>query len=118
MKNTKTDCLFCKIINREIESQLVYEDDEVIAIKDIHPQAPVHILLIPRKHIPGLTRLTEENRSLIGHIYLVANQIAKDQSVFQCGFRLVANSGPDAGQAINHLHFHFLGGRKLGWPPG
>ena len=118
MAKAEEGCLFCRIVNREVPSEIIWEDDEEIAIRDIRPQAPVHILLIPKRHIPGITQLSEEDKSLIGHIHVVATKFARDQSVFQCGSRLVANSGPDAGQAINHLHFHFLGGRKLGWPPG
>lgn len=118
MANSQEKCLFCRIIGKEISSEIIWEDEEAIAIRDIQPQAPVHILLIPKRHIPGITQLSEEDKSLIGHIHLVATKIAKEQSVSQCGFRLVTNSGPDAGQAVNHLHFHLLGGRKLGWPPG
>ena len=112
------DCLFCKIVRKEIPATIVYEDDQILAFKDINPQAPVHILIIPRKHIPGVTALEEEDKELIGRIHLVASKIARDHSVFQCGFRLVINSGPDAGQEVQHLHFHFLGGRTLKWPPG
>ncbi len=112
------DCLFCKIASKEIPATIVYEDDQILAFKDINPQAPVHILIIPKKHIAGVTSLEEEDKELIGRIHLLASKIARDYSVFQCGFRLVLNSGPDAGQAVAHLHFHFLGGRTLKWPPG
>ena len=111
-------CLFCRIIKKEMESNILYEDDDILAFKDVNPQAPVHLLIIPKKHIPGITELEEEDKELIGKICLVAKRIAREQSVYQCGFRLVVNSGPDAGQAVQHLHFHLLGGRKLGWPPG
>jgi len=97
---------------------VVYEDDQVLAFKDINPQAPVHILIIPKRHISGVTTLEEGDEALVGHIHMVARKIARDKSVFQCGFRLVVNSGPDAGQAVDHLHFHLLGGRTLSWPPG
>ena len=112
------ECLFCKLVNREVESKIIYEDEKVLAFKDINPQAPVHILIIPKKHISGVTELGEEDKELVGHIYLVGKRLAKDNSIFQCGFRIVVNSGPDAGQAVEHLHFHLFGGRKLGWPPG
>jgi histidine triad (HIT) family protein len=111
-------CIFCEIAEKRIESKIVYEDDKVVAFKDIHPQAPVHVLIIPRKHIPGVTSLEEGDRELVGHMFLVSQQLASDFSVHQCGFRLVVNSGPDAGQAVNHLHLHVLGGRTMRWPPG
>jgi len=112
------ECLFCKIIKKKIPSEIAYEDDRLIAIKDINPQAPVHLLIIPKKHISTLLDLSEEDRELIGHTYLVANKLAKEKSTAQCGFRIVANCGPDSGQEVFHIHFHLLGGRKLGWPPG
>ena len=112
------ECLFCKMVKKKIPSAIVYEDDRLIAIKDIRPQAPVHLLIIPKKHIPTLLDLSEEDRELIGHTYLVANKLAKEKSTAQCGFRIVANCGPDSGQEVFHIHFHLLGGRKLGWPPG
>lgn len=112
------ECLFCKIINREIQAEIVYEDERLLAIKDIRPQAPVHLLIMPKKHISTLLDLTEEDKDLIGNIYLVANRLAKEKSTAQCGFRIVANCGPDSGQEVFHIHFHLLGGRKLNWPPG
>ncbi len=113
-----SDCLFCHLVQGKIESKAVYEDDEIFAFEDINPQAPVHILIIPKKHIPGLTRLGEEDKELIGKIHLVAQRIAGEHSLSRGGFRIVINSGPDAGETVKHLHFHLLGGRKLGWPPG
>ena len=112
------DCLFCKIAAKQIQSVVEYEDDEVLAFKDISPQAPVHVLIIPKRHISGMTTISEDDEAMIGHIFTVAKQLAKDKAVFQCGFRMVANSGPDARQAVDHLHFHLLGGRKMTWPPG
>ena len=112
------ECIFCEIAAKRMDSKIVYEDDKVVAFKDISPQAPVHILIIPKKHISGVTTLEEEDRELVGHMYIVSQQLAKDFSVYQCGFRLVVNSGPDAGQAVDHLHMHFLGGRTMKWPPG
>ncbi|MCD5398010.1 histidine triad nucleotide-binding protein [candidate division NPL-UPA2 bacterium] len=113
-----SDCLFCRLVKGEGESKAVYEDDEIFAFEDISPQAPIHILIIPKKHIPGLTRLGEEDKELVGKIHLVARRIAKERSLDESGFRIVVNSGPDAGETVAHLHFHLLGGRKLGWPPG
>ena len=112
------DCIFCKIGAGEIEGDIVHEDREVVVIKDIHPQAPVHVLIIPKKHIGGLTALGPGDEALVGKIVSLSKMLADRFSVSQCGFRLVVNSGPDAGQAVDHLHFHFLGGRKFGWPPG
>ena len=113
-----SDCLFCHLVKGEIESKTVYEDDEILAFEDINPQAPIHILIIPKKHIPGLIRLGKEDKELVGKIHLVAKRIAREHSLSQGGFRIVINSGPDAGETVKHLHFHLLGGRKLGWPPG
>jgi histidine triad (HIT) family protein len=111
-------CIFCDIAEKRIESKIVYEDEKVVAFKDIHPQAPVHVLIIPKRHLSGVTAVEEGDRELVGHLLMVSQQIARDFSVYQCGFRLVVNSGPDAGQAVNHLHVHLLGGRTLKWPPG
>lgn len=113
-----SDCIFCKIANKETASTIVYEDDEIVAFKDVHPQAPIHILLIPKKHIRGLADIGAGDEPLLGKIVARAKQLAERFSFSQCGFRLVANSGPDAGQAVDHVHFHLLGGRKFGWPPG
>jgi histidine triad (HIT) family protein len=114
MKN----CLFCRIAAREVPSKVVYEDEDILAFKDINPAAPVHILVIPKKHISGITSLKEEDKEIVGKIYLAFSEIARDFSVYQCGFRIVVNSGPDANQTVDHLHFHLLGGRTLSWPPG
>lgn len=113
-----SDCLFCHLVKGKVESKTVYEDNEILAFKDINPQAPVHILIIPKKHIAGLPRLGEEDKALVGKMHLVARKIAEDLSLFQGGFRLVINSGPDAGETVKHLHLHLLGGRKFNWPPG
>ncbi len=108
------DCIFCKIINREIPSDIVYEDDEVIAFKDIRPVTPVHILVIPKKHISSLVELTEEDEAVIGKIYTVINKVVKDVGILEKGFRVIVNCGDDGGQEVKHIHFHVLGGRKLG----
>lgn len=106
--------LFCRIIEKEIPADIVYEDEYVVAFRDIHPKAPVHVLIVPRKHIAKLADVTEENTDLIGRIVLAANKIAESEGILESGYRLIANNGPDAGQEVYHVHFHVLGGRKLG----
>ena len=113
-----TDCLFCHIINKEIPSKLVYEDEQVLAFEDIKPQAPVHLLIIPKRHIASLKEAEENDQNLLGYILLAARKIARDKGLAESGFRLLNNTGPDAGQEVYHLHVHLLGGRGLGWPPG
>ena len=112
------DCLFCKIIAGDIPSAKVYEDELVYAFRDIEPQAPVHVLIIPKEHIASANYLTEENASIVGHIFAVAAKIAKDEGIAEGGYRIVNNCGEDGGQTVGHLHFHMLGGRSLQWPPG
>ncbi len=108
------DCIFCKIINKEIPSNIVYEDDEIIAFRDIHPVTPVHILVIPKKHITSLANLEKEDEAVVGKIYGVINKIAKQEGILEKGFRVIVNCGEDGGQEVQHLHFHLLGGKKLG----
>ncbi len=113
------DCLFCKIANKEIKSDIIFEDENVIAFRDIAPQAPEHILVIPKKHLPSLIDVEgAQNIEYLNSIFLVVNKIAKDKNLDKGGFRVVINHGSDAGQAVPHLHVHILGGRKLNWPPG
>ncbi|MDK2860913.1 MAG: histidine triad family protein [Thermodesulfobacterium sp.] len=112
------DCIFCKIVKKEIPSKVVYEDEKVVAFHDINPQAPYHILVIPKKHLSTLLDLTEEDKDLIGHIYLVINKLAKDLGFAERGYRVVVNCKEEAGQTVFHLHFHLLAGRTMGWPPG
>lgn len=112
------DCLFCKIIAGEIPSAKVYEDDKVYAFRDIEPQAPVHILIIPKEHIASANELNEENSAIAGHIFAVAAKIAASEGIAEGGYRIVNNCGEDGGQTVGHLHFHMLGGRSLQWPPG
>ncbi|MBQ5777828.1 MAG: histidine triad nucleotide-binding protein [Oscillospiraceae bacterium] len=112
------DCLFCKIIAGDIPSAKVYEDDKVYAFRDIEPQAPVHVLIVPKEHIASANELTEENASIVGHIFAVAAKIAKEEGIADGGYRIVNNCGQDGGQTVGHLHFHMLGGRSLQWPPG
>lgn len=111
-------CIFCDIVQGKIPAEKVYEDDQVVAFKDINPQAPVHILIIPKIHLAGVKDISQEHGKLLGRIHQAAIKIARDKSIYDCGFRLVVNSGPDAGQAVDHLHYHLLGGRKMTWPPG
>lgn len=112
------DCLFCKIISGEIPSSKVYEDDLVYAFNDISPAAPVHVLIIPKNHISSANELNEDNAAIVSHIFLVAGKIAKQLGIAENGYRIVNNCGKDGGQTVGHLHFHLLGGRNLGWPPG
>jgi len=112
-----TDCLFCKIAGREVPADIVYEDERVLAFRDIKPQAPVHVLVIPRRHIRSLSDLSEEDGDLMGHAVLVAARLAQDLELGD-GFRIVINCGEKAGQSVFHIHLHLLGGRSLGWPPG
>ena len=110
-------CLFCKIINREIPASIVYEDDELLAFNDITPQAPTHVLVVPRKAIARVGEATADDQATLGHLLLVAAQVARQLNLAK-GFRLVVNNGPDGGESVPHLHVHLLGGRALGWPPG
>ena len=112
------DCLFCKIINGIVKSDIIYNDEQVAAFKDINPQAPVHILIIPKQHIEKISDLNEGNKLLVSNLVLIANKLARDNNIDKSGYRLVLNCGPDAGQAVFHIHLHLLGGRRLGWPPG
>lgn len=108
------DCLFCKIINKEIPSEIVYEDEEIMAFKDINPVAPVHILIVPKKHLDSIKDMTKEDEALIGRIHSVINKIAEEQGVSEQGYRVVTNSGKDSGQEVMHLHFHLIAGKELG----
>ena len=112
-----SDCLFCRILRGETRSRKVYEDDVCYAFEDINPQAPTHVLVLPRKHIAGLKEATPEDEALIGHLHLVAAQIARQRGI-EDGYRTVFNVGPKSGQSVFHLHLHLLGGRVLRWPPG
>lgn len=112
------DCLFCKIAAKELPAEVVWEDEQLIAIKDIHPVAPTHILLIPKKHIMSLNDVAEEDKELMGHIQVTAAELAKDLNLAENGYRLVNNCGEQGGQTVLHIHYHLLGGRHLGWPPG
>ena len=113
-----TDCVFCKIANKEM-GKLVYEDDQVVAFDDIDPKAPVHVLVIPKKHIARISDVSEgDDAELMGHVLVVANRIAAERGIADDGYRVVANCNEGAGQSVWHIHFHLLGGRRLNWPPG
>jgi histidine triad (HIT) family protein len=111
------DCLFCKIRDGAIPAKQVYQDDRALAFRDINPQAPTHILIVPRKHIASLDALTEEDGALVGHLHIVAAKLARDEGITG-GYRTLFNTGVNAGQTVLHLHLHLLGGRPLSWPPG
>jgi len=113
-----TDCLFCRIIKKEIPSSIVFENDKVFAFKDINPVAPIHILIIPKEHIESALQIDQSNSDIIANIFEVAAIIAKEQKIADNGYRIVTNIGKDGGQAVPHLHYHLLGGRSLQWPPG
>lgn len=112
------DCIFCKIVKGEIPCEKIYEDDMVLSFKDINPGAPVHVLVIPKKHISSLNEVNEENSKVIAHIFVTAKEIVKKLGVDETGYRIVSNCGEDGGQTVPHVHFHILGGRLLQWPPG
>ncbi|MBI4650866.1 histidine triad nucleotide-binding protein [Candidatus Desantisbacteria bacterium] len=112
------NCIFCKIVKREIPGKIVYEDNEIIAIEDINPQAKIHILIIPKKHISTILDITEDDSSLIFKIHKIINKLAKDTGCSENGFRVVLNCNKDGGQAVYHIHYHLIGGRKMDWPPG
>ena len=111
-------CVFCKVAKGLVRADIVLRNEEVVAFRDIHPQAPVHVLVIPRRHITALWETDDSDAVLLGRLLLACNEIAQMEGVDQSGYRVVANVGPDAGQSVDHLHFHVLGGRKVDWPPG
>lgn len=111
-------CIFCKIVNKEIPAKIVYEDDKVLAFHDINPQAPYHILVIPKKHISTLLEIQEEDKELFGHIYLIIKRLAEELGFAKRGYRVVVNCKEEAGQTVFHVHFHVLAGRPMDWPPG
>lgn len=117
MKSSVPDCIFCKIANREVKSQIVWASDRAIAFRDNDPQAPTHILIVPKKHIASLGEAYEADREVLGHLMLAAGEIARGEGI-ESGFRVVVNTGVPAGQSVFHLHLHLLGGRRMSWPPG
>lgn len=113
-----SECLFCKIAAKEIPADIVHLSDRVMAFRDINPKAPTHILLIPRNHVESVAQVTEDHGKLLAELMLAATHLAKAEGVDGSGWRVVTNVGPDAGQSVQHLHFHLLGGRAMSWPPG
>ncbi|NJD10609.1 MAG: histidine triad nucleotide-binding protein [Gemmatimonadetes bacterium] len=112
------DCIFCRIARHEIPATVVREDEDCIAFRDLLPRAPVHVLIIPKRHIASVNELTGADETVVGHLVAAARAVAESEGVAESGYRLVLNAGPDAGQSVDHLHLHLLGGRELGWPPG
>ena len=112
------DCLFCKMVNGEIKPDVVYENEAILAFRDINPQAPVHVLVVPKKHIATLNDLEPEHDVLVGEMYLTAKKVAEKLGIAESGYRTVMNCNEGAGQSVFHLHLHILGGRQMGWPPG
>lgn len=113
-----TDCLFCRIVARTIPSRIVHEDDVAVAFEDVNPQAPVHVLVVPRKHVSSLKDMNSGDAALLGHLVLTCSKIAQEKGIAESGYRVVANTGREGGQTVFHLHFHVLGGRQIHWPPG
>ena len=113
-----SDCLFCKMVSGEIKPDTVMETEDVLAFRDISPQAPTHILITPKKHISTINDITDEDTELIGKLYQVAKEVAAKEGLAEPGYRTVMNCNSDGGQAVYHIHLHLLGGRQLGWPPG
>lgn len=112
------DCIFCKICAGQLPAEILHEDELAVAFSDIHPQAPVHALIVPRKHLPAISQMDEDDRGVVGHLHWVARELAMRLGIAERGFRLVINDGADGSQTVKHLHLHLLGGRALGWPPG
>ncbi len=112
------DCLFCKIADGSMEAEIVHEEEDVLAFRDINPQAPTHILVIPRKHVASVDELADDAAALVGRLYLAARDLARDEGIADDGYRLVMNTGKGAGQSVFHIHLHLLGGRSFSWPPG
>ncbi len=113
-----SDCLFCKILSAEIPADIIYESEEAIAFRDINPQAPTHVLIIPRQHIATINDLEPGDAAVVGNLFLVAQHIARDEGIADDGYRVVMNCNAAAGQTVFHLHLHLLGGRQMDWPPG
>ena len=114
----RPDCLFCRIVRRELPAKVVHEDERLFAFEDIHPKAPVHVLIIPKRHFASLADVPEGEAALLGEVLFRARALAEARGVAGSGYRVVVNTGPDAGQSVFHVHFHLLGGRTLQWPPG
>ena len=113
-----TDCIFCKIVSGGIPAEKVFENDHVIGFQDLNPQAPTHVLIIPKKHVSTINDLQDEDKALVGEMFMAARQIAADQGLAEKGYRTVMNCNEEAGQTVFHIHLHLLGGRRMQWPPG
>ena len=113
-----TDCIFCKIVSGDIPGDIVYQDDDVLAFRDLNPQAPTHVLVIPKKHISTTNDIQPEDASLVGKMFLAAQQVAQQEGIAESGYRSVLNCNEGAGQSVFHIHLHILGGRQMTWPPG
>jgi histidine triad (HIT) family protein len=112
------DCVFCRIASGEIPANIVYKDEDTVAFYDINPQGPVHLMIIPVEHIPGIGEAEDRHQGLVGKLMLVAARLAREEGVADSGYRLVVNQGLEAGQSVDHLHVHLIGGRRMHWPPG
>lgn len=115
---SETDCLFCRITGGDMDADVVYENDDVVAFRDINPQAPTHILIIPRRHIATINDLDDDDGALVGVMFIAARDIAAEEGLADDGYRVTMNCNEGAGQSVFHIHLHLLGGRRLGWPPG
>lgn len=118
MSEANTDCLFCRILAGEIPADIIYESDNAVAFRDINPQAPTHVLIIPRKHVPTINDIEQDDEAIVGSLYSAARAIAAQEGISEEGYRTVMNCNEAAGQTVFHLHLHLLGGRQLRWPPG
>jgi histidine triad (HIT) family protein len=118
MNRGMSDCLFCKIRDEKVPANVIYKDDRVLAFRDINPQAPTHVLIIPRQHIASLNELDEAGAESVGYLLWVAQKLARQEGIAETGYRTLFNTGKQAGQTVFHVHLHLLGGRALGWPPG
>lgn len=112
------NCIFCKIVNGEVKNKIIHENDFVLAFGDINPQAPVHVLIVPKRHIEKISDLDQNNKEIVAELVMAANKIARKSNIADAGYRLVLNCGANAGQAVFHIHMHLLGGRRMSWPPG
>jgi histidine triad (HIT) family protein len=112
------DCIFCKIVDGQIPSRMVFEDERIVAFEDVSPQAPVHVLIVPRKHISTSLDISDDDNELIGYMFQAAARVARDRGIAERGYRMVMNCNAEAGQTVFHIHLHVLGGRAMGWPPG
>ena len=118
MSKSSNNCIFCKIARKEMQASIEYEDESVVAFNDIKPEAPIHILIVPKEHLNSTNELTDKTALLMGKMVLAAKEITKKKGISETGYRLVMNCGKDGGQAVEHIHMHLLGGRQLAWPPG